>query len=66
MTRTKIQLPDDLYQRAKSFARRRSYDWRMALILHRQGVTELAAVNAREFEGLGFSRVWNPLVDLAP
>ena len=47
--------------RGKDFARRRSYDWRMALCLQRQGVTEFATVNVRDFDGLGFKRVWNPL-----
>lgn len=47
--------------RGKDFTRRRSYDWRMALCLLRQGVTEFATVNTKDFEGLGFRRVWNPL-----
>jgi predicted nucleic acid-binding protein len=45
----------------KNFARRRAYDWRAALSMLRQGVTEFATVNVKDFEGLGFSRVWNPL-----
>lgn len=45
----------------KNFARRRSYDWRIALSLLRQGVTEFATVNTEDFEGMGFQRVWNPL-----
>jgi uncharacterized protein len=47
--------------RERNFARRRSYDWRMALCLLRQGVTEFATVNVKDFSGLGFARVWNPL-----
>jgi len=47
--------------REKSFARRRAYDWREALSLLRQGVTEFATVNVKDFEGMGFARVWNPL-----
>lgn len=43
------------------FARRRAFDWRMALALLRQGVTEFATVNTRDFAGFGFERVWNPL-----
>ena len=43
------------------FARRRSYDWRMALCLARQGVTDFATVNTKDFQGMGFARVWNPL-----
>jgi predicted nucleic acid-binding protein len=44
------------------FAFRRIYDARLALILQSFGVTEFATVNCKDFEGLGFTRVWNPLV----
>jgi uncharacterized protein len=47
--------------RAKDFARRRAYDWRLALTLLRQGVTEFATANVKDFEGFGFARVWSPL-----
>lgn len=47
--------------RTKDFARRRAFDWRLALSLLRQGVTEFATVNTKDFEGFGFDRVWNPL-----
>jgi hypothetical protein len=26
-----------------------------------QGVTEFASANAKDYEGLGFPKVWNPL-----
>ena len=45
----------------EGLARRRAYDWRMALCLQSHGVDELATVNTRDFEGVGFRRVWNPL-----
>ena len=45
----------------ESFARRRAFDWRLALTLLRSGVTEFATVNAKDFESFGFQRVWNPL-----
>lgn len=45
----------------ESFARRRAYDLRMALSLLRLGVTEFATVNLKDFAGLGFRKVWNPL-----
>ncbi len=45
------------------FARRRAYDWRMALSLITQGVTRFATVNIKDFEGLGFKQVWNPLAE---
>jgi predicted nucleic acid-binding protein len=47
--------------RKESFARRRAYDWRTALSLVQQGVTEFATVNTKDFAGMGFARVWNPL-----
>jgi len=56
-------LHDALWQRAraKDFAFRRLYDARSALTMTPQGVTEFATVNVKDFEGLGFRRVWNPL-----
>ncbi len=47
--------------RAKNFAFRRLYDTRSALTLMAQGVTDFATVNVKDFEGVGFRRVWNPL-----
>jgi predicted nucleic acid-binding protein len=44
-----------------AIARRRIYDIRTALCLLQQGVTEFATANLKDFEGLGFGRVWNPL-----
>jgi uncharacterized protein len=54
---------DELWPRLreKQFARRRAYDWRMALTLLRHGVREFATVNVKDFEGLEFARVWDPL-----
>jgi hypothetical protein len=49
------------YAGAKNFAFRRLYDTRTALTLTAQGVTELATVNVKDFESLGFDKVWNPL-----
>lgn len=48
--------------RAEDFARRRSFDWRLALSLLRQGVSEFATGNVKDFEGFGFKKVWNPLL----
>jgi len=47
--------------RQAGFARRRAYDWRAALLLIQQGVTEFATVNEKDFRDCGFHRVWNPL-----
>jgi uncharacterized protein len=41
--------------------RRRIYDLRLGMSLVAQGVTEFATVNLKDFEGIGFQRVWNPL-----
>jgi toxin-antitoxin system PIN domain toxin len=46
---------------AKDFARRRVFDARLALTLRQNGVTEFATANVNDFEGWGFSRVWNPV-----
>ena len=56
-------LHDVLWKQArqKGFAFRRLYDARSALTMISQGVTEFATANVKDFEGLGFRRVWNPL-----
>ena len=46
---------------APGFGRRRIYDARLAVSLLRQGVDELATRNVRDFWGLGFARVFDPL-----
>ncbi len=57
------RLHDQLWQRLRerNFARRRLYDLRTALTLVKSGVTEFATVNTKDFAGIGFKRVWNPL-----
>jgi toxin-antitoxin system PIN domain toxin len=47
----------------RRLTRRRAFDLRLGLSLRRQGVDEFATVNMRDFAGLGFRRVWNPLRD---
>lgn len=56
-------LHDALWQKARAadFAFRRFYDARAALTMTSQGVTEFATMNVRDFEGMGFRKVWNPL-----
>jgi toxin-antitoxin system PIN domain toxin len=56
-------LHDAIWQKASgtTFAFRRLYDTRSALALIAHGVTEFATANVKDFEGLGFRRVWNPL-----
>jgi predicted nucleic acid-binding protein len=49
--------------RQSGFARRRIYDVRTALTLQAAGVDEFATANVKDFQGLGFKRVWNPLVE---
>jgi uncharacterized protein len=46
-------------------AYRRIYDIRLALTLRHFGVTDFVTANPKDFEGLGFRRVWNPLADSA-
>ena len=60
-------LHDALWQLAsrKDFAFRRLYDARAALTMTAQGVTDFATVNVKDFDGLGFKRVWNPLLSVA-
>lgn len=60
-------LHDSLWEmaRRKDFAFRRLYDARAALTMTAQGVTDFATANVKDFEGLGFRRVWNPLVSVA-
>ncbi|MDQ3623598.1 MAG: PIN domain-containing protein [Verrucomicrobiota bacterium] len=58
-------LHETLWQkaRASTFAFRRLFDTRSALTMTAQGVTEFATVNVKDFDGMGFRRVWNPLED---
>ena len=51
---------------APGFARRRIYDARLALTLRHHGVTEFATANVKDFEGFGFTRVWNPMESTPP
>ena len=46
----------------EGFARRRIFDVRLAKTLQAHGVTKFATANTKDFEGLGFQRVWNPLI----
>ncbi|NLC83361.1 MAG: PIN domain-containing protein [Lentisphaerae bacterium] len=47
---------------SENFARRRIIDARLARTLMHHGVKEFTTVNTRDFTGLGFRRVWNPLL----
>ena len=49
------------YMARPGMAYRRIYDARLALTLRQHGVTEFATTNVKDFEGFGFSRIWNPL-----
>jgi len=48
--------------RAKDFAFRKLYDTRSAFTMTSQGVTEFATTSVNDFQGLGFRKVWNPLL----
>ena len=60
---TSRELHADLWKRvaAPGIARRRIYDTRTALALQAFGVTDFATANIKDFEGLGFAKVWNPI-----
>lgn len=49
---------------APGFGRRRVYDARLAVSLVRQGVPALATRNVRDFQGLGLTRVFDPLTEV--
>ena len=55
---------DRVWQAAakKGFARRRIFDVRLGETLRHHGVTRFATTNVKDFIGLGFEQVWNPLV----
>jgi len=42
--------------------RRRIHDTRTALSLIAFGVTDFATLNLKDFQNMGFKKVWNPLV----
>jgi toxin-antitoxin system PIN domain toxin len=46
---------------SRGFAFRRIIDVRLGLTLLHHGVTELATTNVKDFDGLHFARVWNPI-----
>jgi uncharacterized protein len=46
---------------AASMARRRIFDLRLGLTLRHAGVTDFATANTKDFQGIGFTKVWNPL-----
>ena len=49
------------WTRRRDFAFRRIIDIRLGLTLRHHGVTEFATTNLKDFRGMGFSKVWNPL-----
>jgi predicted nucleic acid-binding protein len=55
---------EDLWRMAAqpNIGRRVVFDTRLALTLRYHGVTEFATRNKSHFDGLGFARVWDPLV----
>jgi len=63
-SRDSAALHDELWRHAAStpFAYRRIYDARLALTLLNHGVTDFATANVGDFEGFGFTHVWNPLL----
>jgi toxin-antitoxin system PIN domain toxin len=45
------------------YGRRRIFDARLGVSLVRQGVTEFATRNVRDFQNLGFARVFDPIAE---
>jgi uncharacterized protein len=45
----------------RGFAFRRIIDVRLGLTLRHHGVTEFATTNLKDFQGMGFGKVWNPI-----
>jgi predicted nucleic acid-binding protein len=56
---------DLVWQQAakRDFAIRRIVDLRLGLSLVKFGVTDFATANARDFQDMGFIKVWNPLAE---
>ena len=48
----------------ENFPRRRLFDVRLALTLRHHGVKEFATANTKDFQNIGFEKVWNPMVGL--
>jgi len=48
------------------FAFRRIIDLRLALTLRHHGVTEFATANEKDFQSVGFNRVWKSTNGLTP
>jgi uncharacterized protein len=47
--------------KGRAFPFRRIIDMRLGLTLRHHGVTLFATTNGKDFQGLGFEEVWNPL-----
>jgi hypothetical protein len=60
---SECRVMDEVWKHAakKDFAIRRIVDLRLGLSLVRAGVTEFATANLKDFDRIGFTRVWNPL-----
>ena len=60
-------IPEMVWREAgqDGFAYRRIFDVRLAATLLHHGVTDFATCNGKDFTGMGFTRVWNPLEALA-
>ncbi|MCW1924939.1 PIN domain-containing protein [Luteolibacter arcticus] len=61
------RMHDELWTLAATpgLPRRRIFDARQAYALLHHGVRSFATANVKDFEGLGFERVWNPLLKKA-
>jgi uncharacterized protein len=44
-------------------ARRRMFDARLGFTLRHHGIDEFATRNTKDFDGIGFERVWDPIAE---
>jgi predicted nucleic acid-binding protein len=58
---SKLAIYEELYLPQAALAELYAGAFRSALSMISQGITDFATVNVKDFEGLGFRRVWNPL-----
>ncbi len=58
------RLHDELWKQMSpnGVAYRKIYDTRLALTLRQWGVRDFATCNVKDFQGFGFTKVWNPLI----
>lgn len=61
------RIMEQVWEKANTpkMARRRLFDIRLAFTLQHHGVTHFATANLKDFQNLGFKKVWNPLARIS-